>query len=1007
MPDVAVKEVKQRDESNDRRLGVLVIGGGIAGVQAALDLANSGIKAYIVERTPTIGGRMAQLDKTFPTNDCSMCILAPKLVETFNHKNIEFFTNSELKKVEGEKGNFRVEIIKHPRYVDEDKCVGCGICATKCPVKVPNEFDMSLSYRKAIYVPFPQAVPLKYTIDKHNCLFFKKGVCKICEKVCPAHAPNYEQKEESIELNVGAIIVATGFEQLEPTALREYGYGRYKNVITALEFERLMNALGPTRGKILRPSDEKIPKDIIMICCVGSRDEDEKKYCSSVCCTYLIKEAIIAKEHEPLIENISILYIDIRTFGKGFEDYRLRSKSEGIRFLRGRPSKILEDEYGDLIISVENTETGRVERIKVNLVVLASAIIPPRGAKELAEVLGIELEENGFFKAKNSTIESSRDGIYLCGCAQGPKDIPDSVAQASGAAVKASSHLTAHRAFGEEEIKELRISEEPRIGVFVCHCGVNIGGIVDVPEVAKYAISLPNVVYVEDNIYTCSQDTQERIKEMVGEHNLNRVVVAACTPRTHEPLFQNTIKEVGLNPYLFEMANIRDQCSWVHMHEKEKATEKAKELVRMAVAAAAHLEPLYKSKVSVEHSALVIGGGISGMNASLELAGQGYEVYLVEKEGELGGNLRKLHFLLDGKEPEKLLSEFRDKININKKIKVYTAAVLKSFEGRVGDFNVRIESNGEERELKVGTIIVATGGKEYKPSGYLYGKDERIVTQLELEEMLASGEFNAGSVVMIQCVGSRNEERSYCSRVCCLQAIKNALKIKESRGETDVTILYKDLRTYGFKEDYFKKAREKGVLFLRYTDDDKPDVSIEDGRLKVALNSMNITFNPELLVLSSGLIPQEDNDELSKMLKVPLTKDGFFLEAHMKLRPVDFANDGMFLCGLAHSPMLIDEALSQSSGAASRAGTILSRDYVNVGGIVASVDKEKCIGCLTCLRVCPYEVPVMNEEGVAVIDDARCQGCGVCAGECPAKAIELGHYKDVQILSKCDALLLG
>ncbi|RLI10843.1 heterodisulfide reductase, partial [Candidatus Bathyarchaeota archaeon] len=565
---------------------VLVVGGGIAGIQASLDLAEMGFKVYLLDRAPAIGGVMSQLDKTFPTNDCATCILAPKLVEAGRHPNITLITNAEVIGLEGEPGNFTVKVRVRPRYIDPEKCTGCGLCAEKCPVEAIDEFNQGLSPRPAIFIRYPQAVPRVFMIDREKCIG-----CGTCSEVCRAGAVRYDDQERIVELKVGAVILAPGFQPLKPKALTEFGYGRYPNVVTSIEFERILSASGPFGGLLVRPSDGEIPRRIAFIQCVGSRDERTGvPYCSSVCCMYSIKQAVIAREHAPIDVECTIFYMDMRTYGKGFEAYRNRAEEEyGVRFVRCRVPRIYEDpRTHNLIIRYLDLDTGTIKEEEFDLVVLAVGFRPPEGFEELARALGIELNEFGFCKTSEfGPLETSRPGIFVCGAFSGPKDIPDSVAEASGAAAKAASIIASERGklVARKEYPpeiEVRPDEEPRIGVFICHCGVNIGGIINVKEVVEYAKTLPGVVYAEDNLYTCSQDTQERIKKIIREYRLNRVVVASCTPRTHEPLFRETLREAGLNPYLFEMANIRDQCSWVHMHEPEKATEKAKDLVRSA-----------------------------------------------------------------------------------------------------------------------------------------------------------------------------------------------------------------------------------------------------------------------------------------------------------------------------------------------------------------------------------------------------------------------------------------
>jgi heterodisulfide reductase subunit A len=997
----------------DKVGAVLVVGGGIAGIQAALDLAESGFRVYVVEDTPSIGGTMTQLDKTFPTNDCAMCILAPKLVGAGRHANIHLITNAEIKKVEGEAGNFNVTITRRARYVDAEKCTGCGVCAQECPVEAINEYDEGLSRRNAVFVKYPQAVPLTFIIDREKCIG-----CGTCQEVCRADGIRYEDKDEDVELNVGSVILAPGFEEYDPTQKSEYGYGRFPNVVSSIEFERILSASGPYGGIVLRPSDGKIPRKIAFIQCVGSRDtKTGNTYCSSACCMYAIKEAIIAEEHTPGVE-CAIFFMDIRAYGKEFDAYYDRAKEEyKVRFVRSRVSKV-EEVPGSRNLMVRYVVGEEPRQEEFNLVALSVGMRPPKSAQRLAEILGIKLNKYNFCSTNIfSPLETSRLGIYVCGAFSGPKDIPESVAQASGAAAKAANIIASERgklAAVKKLPPERDVSEEePRIGVFVCHCGINIGGTVNVPEVVEYTKTLPNVVYAEHNLYTCSQDTQERIREKIQEFKLNRVVVASCTPRTHEPLFSETVREAGLNPYLFEMANIRDQCSWVHMHEPEKATEKAKDLVRSVVAKARLLKPLKKPLINVTPVGLVIGGGIAGMIAALELARQGFEVHLVEREKELGGHLRHIHYVLEGEYPKEQLNKLLKEVMENDKIHVYLSSEVIDASGFVGNFKSKIAHEGMETEIEHGIVIVATGAVEYKPTEYLYGKDSRIMTQRELEEKIARGEFKAKTVVMIQCVGARTKERPNCARICCGQAIKNALKAKKISPETDVYVLYKDVRSYGFKEDYYREAAAKGVLFINYDDERKPQVTNENGRLRVKFREPvigeEVEIEPDLLILSAATIPNPNNKRLSEMFKVPLTKDGFFLEAHVKLRPVDFQTDGIFLCGMAHSPKFIDETISQACAAAARAATILSKKTLEMEGIVANVNEDLCSGCRLCECLCPYNAIEMKEEDgkiTAHVIEALCKGCGVCGTACPTKAITLGHFTTEEVMGQVKAALL-
>jgi heterodisulfide reductase subunit A len=997
----------------DKLGAVMVIGGGIAGVQASLDLADSDFKVYLVDSSPSIGGTMAQLDKTFPTNDCAMCILAPKLVAAGRHQNISLLTNANLRHVEGEAGHFKVTLTRRSRRVDEDKCTGCGVCAQKCPVEALDEFNEGLSRGGAIYVRYPQAVPLIYIINKEKCLG-----CGICEEVCKAGAIKYDQRDEELQLDVGSIILATGFDEFDPSLKTEYGYGRYLNVVSSIEFERLLSASGPHAGMVLRPSDGDIPRKIAFIQCVGSRDATcGTDYCSSVCCMYATKEAVIAKEHMNQIEP-TIFLMDIRAYGKDFDKYIERAENEySVRFVRCRVSSVEEvPETRNLRIKYES-EGGKLVQEEFNLVVLTVGIKPSEGNKELAQKLGVELDKFGFFKTPTFTpISTSKPGIFVCGVASSPKDIPETVTQASAASTGVGELLSSVRGTlvkKKEYPKERDVrGQPPRIGVFICHCGINIGGVVDVPSVVEYAQTLPNVVHACDNLYTCSSDTQEIVKNRIQEHGLNRVIVASCSPRTHEPLFQETIKEAGLNRYLFEMANIRDQCSWVHMHDHKAATEKAKDLMRMAVAKAREIEPLERVALGVTRRGLVIGGGLAGITAALALSEQGFEVDLVEKNKELGGFLRKINYTLDNDGTQEYLRAMIDNVFSNELIKVFLNSTVENVSGYVGNFKttVTLNSGGDvKRELEHGIIIVATGGEEYHPNEYLYGKDHRVLTQLELENRItAAADEKFGNVVMIQCVGSRNDEHPYCSRMCCGEAVKNSLKMKEKDPEAHVYVLYRDIRTYGLMEEDYKRARDAGVIFIRYEEENKPKVAKVKSKGKEDLQvsvfepiiQEDIIIDVDLLVLSVAIIPPKENETLAKMLKIPLNEDDFFLEAHAKLRPVDFATEGIFVCGMAHSPKPIEESITQAMAAVSRACTLLTKDTIEAEGITAIVNPNRCTACELCMLICAYNAIEIEETKmgkVAKVNSALCKGCGACAATCRCSAIDIKGFTDMQM----------
>ena len=992
---------------------VMVVGAGIGGSQAALDLADSGYKVYLIESTTSIGGVMAQLDKTFPTNDCAMCIVSPKLVETGRHQNIDLSINCEIQDVIGEAGNFTIKVLKKSLYINPEKCTGCGVCGRECPVEAIDVFNEGLAKYAATSVKYPQAVPLVFAIDKNYCIG-----CGICQGVCKAKAIEYDRKDEEVEINVGAIILAPGFDEYIPPEGNLYGYGKYKNVVTSIEFERILSASGPYAGRVLRPSDGDIPEKVAFLQCVGSRDYTGKgkPYCSSVCCMYTAKEAVIAHEHMHQIQP-TIFSMDVRAYGKDFDKYIIRAQEEySVRYIRSRVSSITEvPETKDLRIKYE-TEDGTVVVEDYHMVVLAVGLNPPNDAKFLAEKFGVELNEYDFAITDIfNPVQTSKPGIFACGAFSSPKDIPDTVTQASAAAGCVNQLLYEKKG---TLIKEKSLPPEifvrgqpPRIGVFICHCGINIGGFLDVPEVTKYANNLPNVVLADNNLYTCSADTQTIIKDTIKEYHLNRVVVASCTPRTHEPLFQETIREAGLNRYLFQMANIRDQCSWVHMNEWDKATEKAKDLVRMAVNKARNIEAIERIKLPVTQKTLIVGGGISGMVAALNFATQGYETFLVEKQKELGGFARHIYNTLEGGNVQEFVSDLIEKINSNKLIRVFTQAEIEIIDGYIGNFKTTVihGPKKEKTEFEHGVVLVATGAKEYQPTEFLYGQNNKVILQSEFEKLLnTSNDINdKKSVVMIQCVGSRNDEHPYCSKMCCAEAIKNALLAKQKNPNVEVVVLFRDIRTYGFKEKYYREAREKGVIFIKYEENEPPEIISEGSVLKVKLKTAKmgeITIESDLLVLSAGIIAKrEDNEELAMMLKVPLNDDNFFLEAHVKLRPVDFATEGVFVAGLAHCPKPIEDSISQANAAVARACTILSKDEIEVEGKIGEVDMARCTGCGMCIDNCAYNAIELIDDRrfgrVAYINSVLCKGCGACAGNCRCAAIDIRGFTGEQIFA--------
>ena len=863
--------------------------------------------------------------------------------------------------------------------------------------------------------------------EAHRCL--NCGYCCECYQcvdVCKAEAvtlETHQQVPESLQIDVGSIILAPGFQTFDPSKYDIYQYSSFQNVLTSMEFERILSATGPYQGHLLRPSDKKEPASIAWLQCIGSRDINrcDNSYCSSVCCMYAVKEAIIAKEHGVADLDTAIFFMDMRTHGKDFERYYDRAQvEEGVRFVRSRIHSIEEDPNTRDLSLKYVTEDGIIKEEQFDMVILSVGMETPQALIDTADRLEIELDGDRFVQTGAfNPVETSRKGIYVCGAFQEPKDIPYAVMEASAAACDSGASLSEARGSlvktkdypDEKDIS----SEVPRIGVFVCNCGTNIGGIVDVPQVAQYARSLPGVTYVEENLFTCSQDTQEKIKEVIESERLNRVVVAACTPRTHEPLFQETLRDAGLNKYLFEMANIRNQCSWVHSNQKDEATHKAQDLVRMAVARARLIRPLPQPTVPVEDKALVIGGGISGMASAIGLADHGFRTYLIEETGELGGNALKLAETWKG---EKVVDQLRgmiERVHNHDLIDVLTETSIKEASGFVGNFETVVSQGGQDITLRHGVVVVAVGAKEHKPTEYLYGNDERVLTHLEFDEALKRGDrkiTDAKTAVFIQCVGSREPERPYCSKVCCTHSVKAALKLKEMNPEINIYVLYRDIRTYGQREGLYREARSKGILFVRYDLEGKPKVvktgegftvTIRDHILGV---DMDIPF--DLLVLASAIVPN-DNESLARAYRLPVNEDGFFTEAHAKLRPVEFATDGIFLAGMAHYPKPIEESMAQAKAAASRASVVLSKKQIMAEGVVSHVDELLCRACGACVDVCPYNAIVLEErengKEAAFVHEALCKGCGSCAVTCPTGAASLVHYDDRAVLTMVEAAL--
>jgi heterodisulfide reductase subunit A len=987
---------------------VLVIGGGIAGIQASLDLAEAGARVILVEREATIGGIMAVLDKNFPTLDCSICIEAPKMSEVDLHPNIEILSLAEVMGIEGDPGHFRVQIKQKARYVT-DECTRCALCVDACPQTFPNEYDSGMATRKAIFTPIPQSVPGTYVINMDDCLNTPPNYlpCNRCVQACPPKCIDFLMPEERlITREVGSVIVSVGYDSINPQLLREFGYGSHPDILTALEFERLVNSAGPTGGEILRPSNSQHPENILFVLCVGSRDQRFQHYCSRFCCMYSIKHAYQALDHG--LEEVDVLYMDVRAYGKGFDSFWARTEEAGARFIRGRPSHIQHHDNGKINVLYEDTE--KVKRINqdYDMVVLANAVTPPEGLPELARRIGIELDTDGFIQAveiMGGLVVTTRPGIYAAGCATGPKDIPDSVAEGSGAAALALSHLS-HRSWPEtSEVPPIEGIETPKVGVFVCHCGSNIAGVIDVKEVVEAAKSMPDVVYAGDQMFSCAGNTQQEIEDTIRNEGITRVVIAACSPKTHESIFRGVLTRAGLNPYLMEMSNIRNMDSWVHKADKEAATIKAIDMVRMAVEKARMLEPLESSPLPLTQTALVIGGGIAGMTAAAALAHQGIETHLVEKQEYLGGQLNELHEVHPAQIDARELVAAKRKEVLESGVQVHYGVTVETIGGIVGNFQAHLTDG---QDLTAGAVIMATGSTPYRPTEFNYGQNPSVMTNLELEEVLSQGAPDAERITFIACVGSRHDSAG-CSRYCCTSMIGQALRLRQIGKK--VRILYKEIRTYSRQaEELYEKAMRAGVQFFRYSIDSPPDeaITIQDGNIEIHdhLLGRRILIPTDLTVLVVGLEPTQE--KISEQLKLSRSEDGFLMELHPKLGPAETASQGIYLAGSAQGAKDVRESMAQALATAAKAGALLSRDVIEKEPLTAKLIEDRCIACMRCVKVCPYNAieqigPV--KEGTVRILEAACMGCGTCAAECNFDAIEMPYFTKGQILAQIDAAL--
>ncbi len=1025
---------------------VLVVGAGIGGIRASLDLAEAGYQVTLIEQQPNIGGVLMQLDRQFPTNDCGICKMLPTMMRddisecclrrNLEHPNIVVHTNSTLKKVVGDVGKFTIDIKQKPQFITPEKCILCGKCEEVCPVDVPNEFNDNLNTRKAIFTPYPLPNPNRYTLDIENCT-----KCGKCVEICPTNAIDLKAKEIDFQVKAGSVILAPGLHVFNPEPQKAYGYRTNPNILTSIDFERIYSGIGPYPNgrKLVRPSDKEEPKNIAFIQCVGSRNAQiGHEYCSYACCMYSLKEAILAKEQNPKID-VTIFYMDMRAFGKGYHEYYQKAKDIGIKFVRCRAPAVQSktDSY-NLEVSIV-TESGEIQSLEFELVVLAVGLEAPNSARQLADVFGIELNEDNFNISDDlAPLATSRPGVYVCGAFTGPKDIPETVTEASAAAALASQHLgritSMSNATTDDEIATRDSStnnigfEEPHIGIILCSCGTELEGKIDFKELEEFANQLTDVDFVETYEYLCLKP-EEIIKQLGSSSvDINRLIIAACTPYHLEVKFKNYAKQIGLNPSQVDLIDLRERFVWACDGDKSLLTNAAKQQLAIVY------EKLYtKNKLpqdtsltQVTHRALVLGGGVAGMMSAITIAESGFFVDLIEKSESLGGNLKDIYSTLTQEDTQLFLNNMIKKIENYNNINVHLNSKIKSVSGFVGNFQIAFETNGNSQKpmqfQQYGAIVLATGAKQYEPTEYLYGKESRVITQLELERALAGKPLEDKSkqqtvkdlsklktLVMIQCVGSRNSDHPYCSRVCCAKAINNAIKLKKRNPEIKIYIIYQDIMTYGLQEKYYLDARESGIEFVRYEPKTPPELKKNKKndklllKIKDELLNQELNLIPDLLVLSTGIVPDTHGLEVFQDIGLEYTHTNFLKEANVKFRPVDMLVDGIFIAGLIHSPRQLSESIVQAQAAAGRAITVLNKPSLPIRRNVSEVNTRRCSGCEVCITACPYHARIMDpDEKVAMVIETLCQGCGVCAMVCPNSATRMRGLQNEQIFSMID-----
>lgn len=1015
---------------------VLVAGAGISGIKAAIELAESGYRVLLTDDSPQTGGILAKLDYQFPTDHCGMCRMLPLVGREYAsqycmrkslfHENLEILPFTEIASVQGDGGNYRVELLKKARYIDPTICNEMGECIKVCPVEVEDAFNHGLTKRKAIYQAVPHNTPKMLLIDRDTCTR-----CGECLKVCTTNAIDLDARDEVEIREVHSIILAPGVKLYNTREFEDAGsYAVSPDVVTSLAFERMVSGSGTYRGNIIRrPSDGRPAKNIAWLQCMGSRNRRQQRdYCSSICCMFALKEAVLAKQYGGADVETTIFYMDMRTFGKGFQQYRDKAVEEhGVNLIRCRVQGVTLNPDGSLQIRYFDPETNGFFVKDYDLVVMSTGQVPFETHKKWADLMGAPLDSRGLLATEQeSKIRvSGKPGMFLCGSLMGLTDISEAITSGIAAAGEASKFLTALGVdtMREEEIAEppARERELPLVSVALCKCGEKAGaGGLDYELLGAELKRIRGVgeVHVIESI--CKPDGEAATVDILGKTKCNRLLIGACQPFMYRRKLKNMAREAGFNSSMVEIFDLFGIAGrgMVEPSVRDWTIRTARE-VKADVERLKYKPALHVNTLPINHqTALVVGGGIGGMQAALSLAARGIPVHLVEKEAHLGGYLgTRVEHTVDGLSPVAMATDMKLKVFESRNITVHLNCEVEKTVGTLGSFESKLhfKDSGENTYLHHGAVIIATGGHEGTTNEYGYGRSEAVITQAELKKGLASGDIDTGeieNVVMIQCVGSRQKEgRRYCSRICCIGAIGNALKIKEMNPDVRVFILYRDVMTYGFYEQYYTQARAAGIIFINYSLENKPEVDIVEGKSVVKFMdpvlNMEMELPADLVVLSTGIDPEASNKRLADAFGVALTEDGFLAEADSKWRPIEFQKVGLYLAGTAHSPMPLKSVLMQAEAAAQKAYAYLSGREVHSAAVTSMVKDALCIRCQRCVNICPYEARSYNEVDRCInIDAAACQACGMCAVECQNNAAEVRGWSDKQLMAVIDAKLM-